>query len=113
MSDNYHDDLHTQKIADALGGIEGSIGRIGDAIGELAEANEAIAKALTKLGDNVVYSFSSPNVSDSNFEAANLVDVLNYIANSAAMYLRFVEHEHPGSTGRRTPISTTNGPVLD
>jgi hypothetical protein len=55
-----------------------------------------------QIGAAIDRNFSSPNVSDSNGEAAGLVDVLNYLANSAAMYLRYIEHEHPGSTKRPT-----------
>jgi hypothetical protein len=55
-----------------------------------------------QIGAAIDRNFTSPNVSDANGEAASLVDVLNYLANSAAAGVRYLESRHPGSTQRPT-----------
>ena len=58
-----------------------------------AKEIEGITNALNKIGDNLM----SPNVSDSNFEAANVVDTLNYIANGLFAIAKAIKGEELGN----------------
>ncbi len=56
-----------------------------------AKEIEGITNAINNIGDNLI----SPNVSDGNFEAANMVDVLDDCARGLFSIAKAIRGLHP------------------